>query len=94
VVRPGRQRREQAGGDEKEDEEHATWPRPTRRRGGYASGPAGAERGQIELRLAVSCVPESEVTSVASKDKNTKKTMDKKPAQKTLKEKRLAKKAK
>jgi hypothetical protein len=31
---------------------------------------------------------------MASKDKNTKKTMDKKPAQKTLKEKRLAKRAK
>ena len=31
---------------------------------------------------------------MASKDKNAKKTMDKKPAQKTLKEKRAAKKAK
>jgi len=31
---------------------------------------------------------------VANKDKNTKKSMAKKPAQKTLKEKRLAKKAK
>lgn len=31
---------------------------------------------------------------MAIKDKNTKKTMDKKPAKKTLKEKRQAKKAK
>ena len=31
---------------------------------------------------------------MASKDKNTKKSMEKKPAQKTLKEKRQAKKAK
>ena len=31
---------------------------------------------------------------VATKDKNTKKSMDKKPAQKTLKEKRQAKKDK
>lgn len=31
---------------------------------------------------------------MAIKDKNTKKTMDKKPAQRTLKEKRQAKKAK
>jgi hypothetical protein len=31
---------------------------------------------------------------MAGKDKNTKKSMDKKPAQKTLKEKRQAKKAK
>ena len=31
---------------------------------------------------------------MAIKDKNTKKTMDKKPAQKTLKEKRQAKKTK
>jgi hypothetical protein len=31
---------------------------------------------------------------VASKDKNSKKSMEKKPAQKTLKEKRQAKKAK
>ena len=31
---------------------------------------------------------------MASKDKNTKKSMDKKPPQKTLKEKRQAKKAK
>jgi hypothetical protein len=31
---------------------------------------------------------------MATKDKNTKKTMGKKPAQKTLKEKRQAKKAK
>jgi hypothetical protein len=31
---------------------------------------------------------------VTSKDKNTKKSMEKKPAQKTLKEKRQAKKAK
>ena len=31
---------------------------------------------------------------MATKDKNTKKTMGKKPAQKTLKEKRAAKKAK
>jgi hypothetical protein len=31
---------------------------------------------------------------MATKDKNTKKSMDKKPAQKTLKEKRQAKKAK
>jgi hypothetical protein len=32
--------------------------------------------------------------SMATKDKNTKKSMEKKPAQKTLKEKRQAKKAK
>jgi ribosomal protein L5 len=32
--------------------------------------------------------------SMATKDKNTKKSMEKKPAQMTLKEKRLAKKAK
>jgi hypothetical protein len=32
--------------------------------------------------------------SMASKDKNTKKSMEKKPAQKTLKEKRQAKRAK
>jgi hypothetical protein len=32
--------------------------------------------------------------NVASKDKNSKKSMEKKPAQKTLKEKRAAKKAK
>ena len=32
--------------------------------------------------------------NMATKDKNTKKSMEKKPAQKTLKEKRLAKKAK
>jgi hypothetical protein len=31
---------------------------------------------------------------MTTKDKNTKKTMDKKPAQKTLKEKRQARKAK
>ena len=31
---------------------------------------------------------------MASKDKNSKKSMDKKPAKKTLKEKRAAKKAK
>ena len=31
---------------------------------------------------------------MTNKDKNTKKSMEKKPAQKTLKEKRLAKKAK
>lgn len=31
---------------------------------------------------------------MATKDKNSKKNMEKKPAQKTLKEKRLAKKAK
>jgi len=31
---------------------------------------------------------------MGSKDKNTKKSMEKKPAQKTLKEKRAAKKAK
>ncbi len=31
---------------------------------------------------------------MASKDKNSKKSMEKKPAQKTLKEKRAAKKAK
>ena len=35
-----------------------------------------------------------EVTEMASKDKNTKKSMEKKPAQKTLKEKRQAKKRK
>jgi hypothetical protein len=35
-----------------------------------------------------------EVTNMATKDKNTKKSMEKKPAQKTLKEKRQAKKAK
>ena len=35
-----------------------------------------------------------EVSEMASKDKNTKKSMEKKPAQKTLKEKRQAKKAK
>jgi hypothetical protein len=33
-------------------------------------------------------------SNMASKDKNTKKSMEKKPAQKTLKEKRAAKKAK
>jgi len=33
-------------------------------------------------------------SNVASKDKNSKKSMEKKPAQKTLKEKRAAKKAK
>jgi hypothetical protein len=33
-------------------------------------------------------------SSMATKDKNTKKSMEKKPAQKTLKEKRQAKKAK
>ena len=33
-------------------------------------------------------------TVMASKDKNAKKSMEKKPAQKTLKEKRQAKKAK
>jgi hypothetical protein len=33
-------------------------------------------------------------SGVATKDKNTKKSMEKKPAQKTLKEKRQAKKAK
>ena len=32
--------------------------------------------------------------TMATKDKNTKKSMEKKPAQKTLKEKRQAKKAK
>jgi hypothetical protein len=37
---------------------------------------------------------ETEVGNVATKDKNTKKSMEKKPAQKTLKEKRAAKKAK
>jgi len=43
--------------------------------------------GQLHLRL-------QEGHSMASKDKNTKKSMEKKPAQKTLKEKRQAKKAK
>ena len=33
-------------------------------------------------------------SDMATKDKNTKKSMEKKPAQKTLKEKRQAKKAK
>jgi hypothetical protein len=33
-------------------------------------------------------------SSMATKDKNTKKSMEKKPAQRTLKEKRQAKKAK
>jgi hypothetical protein len=37
---------------------------------------------------------ETEVRNVATKDKNTKKSMEKKPAQRTLKEKRQAKKAK
>jgi hypothetical protein len=36
----------------------------------------------------------TEVKNMATKDKNTKKSMEKKPAQKTLKEKRQAKKAK
>ena len=48
------------------------------------------------------CVPQSRDAheadkggqSMASKDKNTKKSMEKKPAQKTLKEKRQAKRAK
>jgi hypothetical protein len=44
--------------------------------------------------LAVSFTTTREVSCMASKDKNTRKSMEKKPAQKTLKEKRLAKKAK
>jgi hypothetical protein len=43
--------------------------------------------GQSHLHL-------QEGHSMATKDKNTKKSMEKKPAQKTLKEKRQAKRAK
>ena len=49
--------------------------------------------GHLEPRLTVSSDPTGG-QSMASKDKNTKKSMEKKPAQKTLKEKRAAKKAK
>ncbi len=48
----------------------------------------------MRLRLTVSSLPDWEVIRVASKDKNTKKSMEKKPAQKTLNEKRQARKAK
>jgi hypothetical protein len=48
-----------------------------------------ASRSCSEDRLA-----EKGGHEMASKDKNSKKSMDKKPAQKTLKEKRAAKKAK
>ena len=50
--------------------------------------------GHPGRRLSVSfCVHEGG-QGMATKDKNTKKSMEKKPAQKTLKEKRQAKKAK
>ena len=42
--------------------------------------------------MAASSIPER--SHMATKDKNSKKSMEKKPAQKTLKEKRQAKKAK
>ena len=46
------------------------------------------------LRVWQSQRIDREAIGMATKDKNTKKTMDKKPAQKTLKEKRQAKRAK
>ena len=49
--------------------------------------------GHGGLQLAVSLY-RLEVMRMASKDKNTRKSREKKPAQKTLKEKRQAKKAK
>jgi hypothetical protein len=53
-----------------------------------------AERdGHPQLGVTVSPAPIGG-QGMASKDKNTKKSMEKKPAQKTLKEKREAKKAK
>jgi hypothetical protein len=45
-------------------------------------------------RLKVSSASTKGGQGMATKDKNTKKSMEKKPAQKTLKEKRQAKKAK
>lgn len=47
----------------------------------------------VRYRLNVVCNPVGEV-SMATKDKNSKKSMEKKPAQKTLKEKRQARKDK
>ena len=44
--------------------------------------------------MTVSPRSNKEVSGMATKDKNAKKSMEKKPAQKTLKEKRQAKKAK
>jgi hypothetical protein len=52
------------------------------------------DQGDRLTGYAVSPQLRKEGRSMASKDKNTKKSMDKKPAQKTLKEKRQAKKAK
>ena len=58
-----------------------------------------AQRCVRRSRDAHEAIPEpsgtqKEVRTMATKDKNTKKSMEKKPAQKTLKEKRQAKKAK
>jgi hypothetical protein len=49
--------------------------------------------GHPGLRLTIFTAP-TRRSNMATKDKNTKKSMEKKPAQKTLKEKRQAKKAK
>jgi hypothetical protein len=57
---------------------------------------AGERLGDYGLRgprLTVSTAPTGG-QDMTSKDKNTKKSMEKKPAQKTLKEKRQARKAK
>jgi hypothetical protein len=50
--------------------------------------------GHPGSRLSVFSRTTQRRSNMASKDKNTKKSMEKKPAQKTLKEKRQAKKAK
>jgi len=55
---------------------------------------ANATDRERETGTARSLSAPTRRSNMASKDKNTKKSMEKKPAQKTLKEKRQAKKAK
>ena len=50
--------------------------------------------GHPQPPLTVSPLPTYREVAMATKDKNTKKSTEKKPAQKTLKEKRQAKRAK
>ena len=58
------------------------------------SGERGRQPWTCEAAAGSVIPTDWEVIRVANKDKNTKKSMEKKPAQKTLKEKRQAKKAK